>query len=197
MSITFYTSKGSGAYAVECALVQAGAAFTPVEIDTAKDEQHEPSFVAVNPMRQVPALSLGDGTVMTESMAIILQQAAMFPARGIAPAPGTAAGAQYLRWLTFMVVNLYEADLRYFYPERYVVDGVGLTSVKAAAAAHMLKGFNVMEAHALTPGPFICGATLTKWSPEPVTLPGITAVVQAVAAHPVYGPLWVKHGFAA
>jgi glutathione S-transferase len=157
-------------------------------------------------MRQVPALKLPDGTVMTESAAIVVHLAAVFPDKGLAPRPATPAHARFLRWMVFMAANLYEGDLRYYYPDRYTADPAGTEGVKAAGAAHMKKSFAVID-DALAQSPFLCGpsltmadvylAMLTQWSPEPVGAPRLLAVSRAVAADPQLGPLWRRHGFAA
>ncbi len=65
MTYTLYSHDGSGGFAVEAALAKAGAAYKVVMVDTAKGEQNRPDFVAINPMRQVPVLTLPDGTQMT------------------------------------------------------------------------------------------------------------------------------------
>jgi glutathione S-transferase len=203
MTYTLYSHDGSGGFAVEAALVRAGAAYKAITVDTAKGEQDRPDFVAINPMRQVPVLVLPDGTVMTESAAIVVHLADAFPDKGLAPKPATPAHARFLRWMFFMAANLYEGDLRYFYPERYTSDPDGIPGVKSAGAAHMKKSFAVVE-EALAPGPFLCGAALTiadvylamvgAWSPEPLTSRRLLAVTAAVAADPLIGPLWRRHG---
>jgi glutathione S-transferase len=204
MTYTLYSHDGSGGFAVEAALVKAGAGHKVIVIDTAKGEQNRPEFVAVNPMRQVPALTLPDGTVMTESAAIVVHLANAFPDKGLAPRPATPAHARFLRWMFFMAANLYEGDLRYFYADRYTTDPAGVAGVKSAGAAHMKKSFAIVE-EALSPGPYLCGpdltmadvylAMLTAWSPEPIASHRLQAVSQAVAADPLIGPLWLRHGF--
>jgi glutathione S-transferase len=204
MTYTLYSHEGSGGFAVEAALVKAGARHEVVTVDTAKDEQNRPDFVAINPMRQVPALVLPDGTVMTESAAIVVHLADVFPDKGLAPKPATAAHARFLRWMFFMAANLYEGDLRYFYPERYTTDPAGVPGVKNGGAAHMKKCFAIVE-EALANERFLCGATLTmadvylamlaEWSPEPITSPRLLAVKEAVAADPLIKPVWLRHGF--
>ncbi len=204
MTYTLYSHDGSGGFAVEAALVKAGAGHKVIVIDTAKGEQNRPDFVAVNPMRQVPALTLPDGTVMTESAAIVVYLANAFPDKGLAPRPATPAHARFLRWMFFMAANLYEGDLRYFYADRYTTDPAGVAGVKSAGAAHMKKSFAIVE-EALSPGPYLCGpdltmadvylAMLTAWSPEPIASHRLQAVSQAVAADPLIGPLWLRHGF--
>src|SRR5262245_10937162 len=203
MTYTLYSHDGSGGFAVEAALVKAGAAHKVVTVDTAKGEQNKPEFVAINPMRQVPVLVLPDGTTMTESAAIVVHLAATFPDKALAPKPATPGHARFLRWMFFMAANLYEGDLRYFYAERYTTDPNGVDGVKKAGAGHMKKSFAVID-EALAQGPFLCGPTLTMadvypamlmaWSPEPLAARRLQAVSTAVATDPQIGPLWLRHG---
>jgi glutathione S-transferase len=204
MTYTLYSHDGSGGFAVEAALVKAGADHKLIRVDTGKGEQNRPEFVAINPMRQVPALVLPDGTVMTESAAIVVHLANAFPDKGLAPKPATSAHARFLRWMFFMAANLYEGDLRYFYAERYTTDPAGVDGVKSAGAAHMKKSFAILD-DALAQGPFLCGPAMTMadvylamlmaWSPEPITSRRLLAVRDAVAADPPIALLWRRHGF--
>ena len=204
MTYTLYSYDGSGGFAVEVALVKAGAPHTVVAVDTGKGEQNRPDYVALNPMRQVPALILPDGAVMTESAAMVVHLAHMFPDKGLAPPPATPAHARFLRWMVYMAANLYEADLRYFYADRYTADPAGAEGVKTAGAAYMKKCFAILE-DALAQGPFLCGpertmadiylAMLMDWSPEPLTSPRLAAIQKSVLADPQIAPIWRRHGF--
>ena len=203
MTYTLYSHDGSGGFAVEAALVKARAPHKLVIVDTGKGEQNKPEFAAINPMRQVPVLVLPDGTVMTESAAIVIHLAAAFPDKALAPKPATSAHARFLRWMFFMAANLYEGDLRYFYAERYTSDPAGVAGVKSAGAAHMKKSFAVLD-EALAQSPYLCGPALTMadvylamlmaWSPEPLTSRRLQSVAAAVAADAQIGPLWTRHG---
>lgn len=202
MTYTLYSNNGSGGFAVEAALVKAGAPYKIVTIDYDKAEQKTADYAKINPMMQVPAMTLPDGTLMTESAAMALHLASAFPGKGLAPAPGTASHAKFLRWMLYMAVNLYEADLRYFYPERYTSDRTGMDGVKTSGASHMAKSFSIIEKEL---DPFLLGkelsiadaylAMLTVWSPVPLTSAKYTALRAAVAADTAYGPAWERHGF--
>ena len=65
-----YWSKGAGSMAPEVILEEVGAKYEKIEVDLAKDANRRAEFLAVNPLGQVPALVLPDGTLMTESAAI-------------------------------------------------------------------------------------------------------------------------------
>jgi len=200
VTFTLYTNKGSGGFVVEAALAQAAAPFTLVTVDYGNNEQNSPAYARINPMRQVPALVLPDGTLMTESAAIVMHIANAFPGKGLAPKPGTSAHAKFLRWMLFMAVNLYETDLRYFYPERYTADRSGIDGVKAAAEARLTHCFALIEA-ALDP--WLAGeefsiadvylAMLVNWWPKPAASAKLTALTARVATDPVYQPIWARY----
>ncbi len=204
MSYTLYSRTGTGGFIVEAALAKAGAEFAVVEIDTSKGEQNSPEYLAINPMGQIPALRAPDGAVLTESAAIVIHLANVFPDQGLAPKPATSDHAAFLRWMFFMAINLYEGDVRYYYTDRYTTDPDGLEGVKAAAAAHMSKSFAIVE-EALEKTPYLCGddlsigdvylAMLMNWCPVDSSAPGLQRVKQAVIADAVYGPVWRAHGF--
>lgn len=203
MGYVLYGNKQSGSFPVEAALVKARAPYEVVELDLNGGDHEKPEFAALNPMRQVPALKLADGTLMTESAAICLYLASAHPGAGLAPAPGSPGYARLLRWLVFMSNNLYESDLRYFYPDRYTTDAGGVAGVKAAGAAGMARAFRVIG-DSLADGPYVAGqdlsiadvylAMLMTWSPEPITAPRLVAVQKAVIADPAYGAVWRRHG---
>src|SRR4029450_8622867 len=93
MTYTLYSHDGSGGFAVEAALVKAGGAHKIIVVETGKGGENRPEFVAITPMRQVPALTLPDGTLMTESAAIVVHLANAFPDKALAPKPATPAHA--------------------------------------------------------------------------------------------------------
>ncbi len=201
MTYTLYSSLGSGGFAVEAALAKASAPYTYIEIDTANQAHKQPKFLKINPMGQVPAMMLPDGTLMTESAAMVIHLAHLFPKASLAPKPGTSAHAKVLRWMLFMACNLYEADLRYYYPARYTTDPAGADAVKAAGAAYMDKSFPIIEAGL---DPYLAGkdlgiadvylAMLTTWAPQPLKSAKFAALRAAVVADNVYGPIWRRHG---
>ena len=68
-----YWSPGSGAIAPQVLLEEIGAQYEKIVVDIESDENQSSDFLAVNPLGQIPALVLPDGTLMTESAAIVLQ----------------------------------------------------------------------------------------------------------------------------
>ena len=68
-----YWSRGSGVVTPQVMLEEIGAEYEKVVIDVEKEENRSPEYLAVNPLGQIPALALADGTILTESAAIVLQ----------------------------------------------------------------------------------------------------------------------------
>src|SRR4051812_41163036 len=83
----------------------AGIDFT--QVDTQRKTVADGSdFFAVNPMGQVPALRLDDGSILTENTAVLPYLADRFPASGLMPASGDER-ARAQQWLGFITTELH------------------------------------------------------------------------------------------
>ncbi|WP_137155249.1 glutathione S-transferase [Rhizobium sp. FKL33] len=154
-----YGRIGSGSAAVEAALAIISAPHEIIWIDTSAGEHLTEAFTAINPRRQVPALILPDGSVMTESAAMLLHLADAFPEAGLAPKPGTSARAAHDRWLIFMAVNIYEGELRMAYADRYTTDPDGADAVQAAAEDYLSAQYAIIETEMT--GDYLVGNSLS------------------------------------
>ncbi len=85
-----YGWKLSGSLATEAALKEAGADYEIIPVNIRAGEQHEAEYGRINPRRQVPALALPDGSVMTEGAAILLHIADVHQQSRLAPPPMSA-----------------------------------------------------------------------------------------------------------
>lgn len=63
--------RSTTSYRVRIALHMKGLAFETLPVDLVKGEQRAPDYLSVNPGKGVPALVLDDGTVLTQSLAIL------------------------------------------------------------------------------------------------------------------------------
>ena len=156
MTYRLYNRPGSGGFVVEAALALAEAPFELVELASRAGTPLEENFREINPWGQLPTLVLPDGSIMTETAAILIHLAACFPEKNLAPLPGTFAHGKFLRWMVFASVNLYEAVLRAGYPERFTTDPEAEAATTAAAVARMGEALAVLE-QAIDPGPFLLG----------------------------------------
>ena len=202
-----YWAKDSGAIAPQVLFEEIGAKYEKIVIDFESEENRSAEFLAVNPTGQIPALILPDGTLMTESAAMVLQIVDCHPEAKLAPPPASPERAIFQRWLLFMAATLYTTDLRLYYPDRFTTDPDGVEGVAAAALADMDRAFSILN-EALHPGPYLLGETfsaadiylwmLTQWHPDPTQMsewnPRIGRLVDLVQARPAVERVWAQHG---
>jgi len=80
----FY-ANGTISIAPAIALIEAGLDHDLARIDFAQAEQTLPDYLAINPKGRVPALVLDDGTILTETGALLEYIAALAPDKGLVP----------------------------------------------------------------------------------------------------------------
>ncbi|RVD22345.1 glutathione S-transferase family protein [Mesorhizobium sp. M4B.F.Ca.ET.017.02.2.1] len=185
-----YTRPGSGGFVVEAALALAGAPFD--QVDVPKKDPPDQAFLDISPLNQVPVLTLPDGRSITESAAICILLAERHPEAGLAPAAGSPARADFLRWMAFMSSVLYPAGLRFYYAHRYTAAPDGVEAVKQAALAEMDRGFAILD-KALAGRDWLVGERLSladvylvmlvAWHPE---------IGKVAAAWPDIERLWAR-----
>jgi glutathione S-transferase/GST-like protein len=201
-----YWAKSSGAMVPEALFEELGTEYEKIVIDFDKEEHRSKEFLSVNPMGQIPALILPDGTLMTESAAMLLQIVDQHPEAKLAPPAGSGERARFLRWLFYLASALYPAIQRIYYSERYSTDPKAAEGVKAAAEAELDDQFAILE-DALDPGPYLLGETfsavdiflwmLIEWHPEPErlfkTAPRLKQLSERVHARPAIARIWPEH----
>ena len=83
--------RSTTSYRVRIALALKGIAYENEPVDLVAGEQRAPGYTALNPVAGVPTLVLDDGTVLTQSMAILEYLDATWPEPSIIPAAPLAA----------------------------------------------------------------------------------------------------------
>ncbi len=90
--------RSGAAYRLRIAFGLKGLGWEDVPVNLVKGEQRAPEFLARNPLGLVPALELEDGTVLTQSLAILdwlerlYPEPALLPSEPVARARAMAAG---------------------------------------------------------------------------------------------------------
>lgn len=198
---TLYNRPGSGGFAVEAALTLAGQPFDYVDVGSQPGEEMPESFRATNPWGQVPTLILPDGTVMTETGAILTYLAGAHPEARLCPAPWTPPHGAFLRWITFLGANIYEGVLRNGYPHRFTDDPAGIDAVRSAAIRRTHEGLRVLE-EAVSDSGYLLDrlsaadiylAMLFAWHPDRDDLPRCAALTHRIAAQEVIAPVWRRN----
>ncbi len=202
MTYRLFNRVGSGGFVVEAALALAGADFELDELDSKPGTPLPDSFREVNAWGQVPTLILPDGSTMTETAAILIHLALSHRDVELAPAPGTPAHGQFLRWLVFANVNVYEAILRRIYPHRYTSDPDAHEATRKSAKVRAKEALAVLDG-AVGDGPFLLGekmcladvyvAMLFIWCSDGTDEPNLARLADGVRRDAVVGPLWRRH----
>jgi glutathione S-transferase len=99
-SITFYHNPMSRGRMIHWMLEEVGAPFQVKLLDFEAKDQKQPSYLAINPMGKIPAIT-HKGNVVTECGAIISYLADAFPEKGLSPRFDDPARAPYFRWMFF------------------------------------------------------------------------------------------------
>ena len=193
-----YGSRGSGSAAIEMALRACGISYETVRASTWEPDSAQAELGRVNPLGQIPTLLLPDGTVMTESAAILLHLAMAVPHSGLLPeAPSARAVA--IRGLVYIAANCYAAISIYDYPERWTTapDKPAHEAVRQGARVQLYRDWEIF-ADSFPAQAFLSGdapgaldflaVVVSRWSEARVHLashrPGFLELLQRIEAHP-------------
>ncbi len=205
---TLYGAKGSGSAAIEAALVLCGADYRVVTAATWEPDSALAELRRVNALQQIPTLVLDDGSVLTESAAILIHLGLVHPASNLLPADASAR-AQALRGLVFVAANCYAAIGIIDYPERWCREAAeGVTdNLRGGARARLHRCWDVFADTFGAPEPFFGGAApgaldvlaavVSRWSGTRAHLrrmrPALHALFERVDAHPALAPVFARH----
>ena len=121
MTYTLYGRPRWGSTLVEAQLVWYGLPFTYETVgDLLRDPPSRTALEKINPLAQVPTLVMPDGQIMSESAAITLLLADITAKDSLVPPPGSPERAAFLRWLIFLVANVYPTFTYADIPGRFV-----------------------------------------------------------------------------
>lgn len=207
MSYKLYASPGCGSMLVEAAFAKAGIPLEIVDIPWDDTGWASGPLTALNPLGQVPTLILADGSVMTESAAILLHLTEMSPQAALAPTTGDPLRPQFLRWLQFLVGAIYPTFTYGDVPERWLPgkEDAGET-LTAANIEHRKRLYRHMEAHA--GAPYFLGAQMSvidlylwamnHWRPRQAWFaqetPKLHAIAEAMRGEPWVAAVGKRNG---
>jgi GST-like protein len=206
---TLYGKKGSGSASTQVALEIIGAPYRLVETASWDTNDAFVELLKVNPLGQIPTLVLDDGSVLSESAAILIYLGGAHPESGLLPRDSSAR-AQAIRGLVFIAANCYAAISIIDYPERWCADADDDDAVKdrirAGTRARLHRHWE-MFADLFPARPYLGGAELgaldllaavvSKWSGSrkhlTKTRPEFYATLMRIEAHPKVAPVFAQH----
>lgn len=204
--ITFYNSPSTAGLVVHWLLIELEIPHTLHMVDLDAGDHKQPAYLALNPAGMVPTLVI-DGQPITEAAAISMHLADAYPARGLAPAPGTLVRAAYYQWMFFLANTLQPAYRAWFYPTE-PAGAAHVDDVKIQARASIEAAWARLDAHLAAHGPYLLGETLStpdflltmlmRWSrnmPRPATAwPALARLAAIMKARPAFKEVYAREG---
>ena len=202
-----YWAPDTGAMAPQIILEEAAVEYQLVVLDYDAHEETKADYLALNPRGQIPALVLPDGSVLTESAAMVLHIADAHPEANLLPPLGSSERARVYRWLFYAVANLYESYLRFYYSDRFADDTTAAELIKLTARLDIDKYWDLTEkdmAENQSSGPYLLGnqysvidpylLMLVGWHQDPRALlnrcPCLSELFDAVRQRPAVVRIW-------
>jgi len=205
-----FAARGGGSMIVEAAF-----GFTKLRLRIQNVEWSDLGWESrtlkeINPLGQVPTLVMPDGTVMTESAAMILHLADRAKAFPLVPAATSPQRAAFLRWLVFLNAAVYPTFTYGDVPERWVgapkEKGAG-KALRTSTDEHRKVLLRFLETQAK--GPYFLGKTMTAldlylwilatWRPGKEWLaancPKLAAIAATAGEHPVCRKVMRRNGY--
>lgn len=167
--IKLYYYPGNANLAPHMLLEELGVAYELVLVDRDRNAHNSPEYLTLNPTGRIPTLIDGE-LVLYETAAICLHLVDRHPEAGFAPAVGTAARAEFYKWLIYLTNTLQAELITYFYPERLADDDAMAAQIKQHAEARISKMLDLIENtlaanSAGRCGPYLLGAHYTAVDP--------------------------------
>jgi maleylacetoacetate isomerase len=200
MTPTLYSAwRATAPYRVRIGLALKGVAYDYVPVDLIKGEQREPAYRAVNPQGLTPALDIGEGEALTQSLAILEWLEETRPEPPILPA--TPLDRQRVRAMALIIA----CDIHPLNNTRVgrALNKLGVSQADNLAWIHrwITDGFDTLEPMIARHGRgFAFGATPTiadcclipqvysanRFEVDLAPYPAIRAVAERAAEHPAF-----------
>lgn len=173
--LKLYGEHGWGSAIVEAQLAWYGFEYELDEVGNLfKSADARRRLEGVNPLAQVPTLVLADGTVMTESAAMTLYLADVANDDSLVPRAADPLRPRFLRWLIFLVANVYPTYTYADDPSRFVEPSDARQSFKDAVDRYACRLYALLDGQAGEP--WFLGSrfsaldlyvtVMTRWRPQ-------------------------------
>ena len=201
-----YAAKGCGSALAEIALDWAGVQYDTewMTFEQVGARSHD-ALLAANPPHQVPTLVLDEGTVLTESAAIVLWLDEQYPQAGLLPPRGSAERVHALRWMLYLVTTLYPTFSYGDFPQRYLADETAQRALVSGTKSRRREYWRQVDEAAMAP--WFCGAQpsmldayialMSTWDPKRAwftqNAPRLYAIAQRADELPQLAPALARN----
>jgi glutathione S-transferase len=166
--IKLYYAPHTCSLASHVALEEAGADYSTVRIDFAKEEQRSPDYLAINPKGRVPAM-VTDRGILTETPAMLAFIAQSFPQARLAPLDNAFAFAQVQAFNSYLCSTVHVAHAHRMRGHRWADDPAAIAEMKRKVPESVAACFELIERE-MFEGPWVMGAQYTICDPYLFTL---------------------------
>ena len=200
-----YGHQNSGAAAIEAALELCDIPYRFIDVELSSEAAQ--TLEKLNRLKQIPTLQLPDGSVLTESAAILIHLGLTFPKSNLLPKL-PADRDQAIRGLAYIVSNCYVAIGIIDYPERWLAetDEASRQNLLAGARARLHWSWEVFADQFSgelylgdeVPGALdVLAAVVSRWAGSREHLrsarPGFFAWLERIDRHPTLAPVFARH----
>ena len=201
-----YRRNGWGSALIEAQLAHYGLEAESIEIaDLFLDATARRELMRISPAGQIPVLILPDGRVMSESAAITLYLAEMTGRDDLVPEPTATERPRFLRWLIFLVAQVYPCFTFGDDPSRFLSDPTAQKELGEATSERLKELWTAVEGAVRRPHFLgerfsaldIYLAVMTNWKPGPEWFqqhtPKIWSIARATAAREDLAPVFERN----
>lgn len=161
--MNLFYANGTISIAPAIALIEAGLDHDLTRLDFADAAQTKPEYLAINPKGRVPALVLADGTVLTETGALLDYIAALAPEAGLVP--DAAADSAHMRAVMYYLAStMHVAHAHKMRGTRWADKAESHADMAAKVPQTMAACAAYVEAECIR-GDYVCGDALTVADP--------------------------------
>jgi len=168
--LTLFWAKGTCALASHIALEQVGAEYKAERLDFSKTQQRSPEYLKINPKGRVPALITDQG-ILTETPAILLYVAQLFPKANLAPLNDPFALAQINAFNSYLCSTVHVAHAHKHRGRRWADDPQALEEMTRKVPQTVGDCFELIEQEMFR-GPWVMGERYSICDPYLFTLAG-------------------------
>jgi glutathione S-transferase len=165
---TLYYAPNTCSLASHIALEDAGARYSLKRIDFESNEQHSPSYIAVNPKERVPAMTTPRG-ILTETPAMLIFIAQSVPGAQLAPMDDPFAFAELQSFNSYLCSTLHVAHAHRMRGHRWADDPASLADMQRKVPQSVGACYELIESRLLK-GPWVMGTAYTVADPYLFTL---------------------------
>ncbi|MEO1041291.1 MAG: glutathione S-transferase family protein [Pseudomonadota bacterium] len=206
MTLKLYGKLGWGSAIIEAQLAWYGLDYAFINVgDLFEDEDARKELSKINPVAQIPTLVMDDGSVMTESAAITLRFADLYPQQSLVPSATDPSRSAFLRWLMFIIATIYPTYTYGDDPSRFVSLEDAQEPFGEAVLEYGKRMYLILES--ASKAPWFLGedfsaidiyiGVLHHWEPNAPWFrketPKLSAIADRVPTQPTIAACWMKN----